>query len=33
MRRPDSELPNRSTKGADDDTATLKGRRFVPDVY
>jgi polyphosphate kinase 2 len=26
-------LPNRSTKGAYDDEATLKGRRFVPEKY
>ena len=27
------ELPKRSTKGAYDDEATLKGRRFVPEKY
>jgi hypothetical protein len=26
-------LPKRSTKGAYDDQATLKGRRFVPERY
>jgi hypothetical protein len=27
------ELPKRSTKGAYDDEATLKGRKFVPEKY
>jgi polyphosphate kinase 2 (PPK2 family) len=27
------QLPERSTKGAYDDQATLKGRRFIPDKY
>jgi polyphosphate kinase 2 (PPK2 family) len=26
-------MPKRSSKGAYDDTATLKGRRFVPETY
>jgi polyphosphate kinase 2 len=31
--REDVKLPKRSTKGAYDDQATLKNRRFVPDSY
>jgi polyphosphate kinase 2 len=31
--RPDVKLPERSKKGAFDDRATLKGRKFVPDRY
>jgi polyphosphate kinase 2 len=27
------ELPKRSTKGAYDDEASLKGRRFIPEIY
>ena len=31
--RPDIELPKRSMKGAYDDQASLKGRKFVPEKY
>ncbi len=33
MRREKVKLPNRSNKGAYDDQATLKGRKFVPEKY
>jgi polyphosphate kinase len=33
LRRPKVELPKRSNKGAYDDHASLKGRRFVKEVY
>ena len=33
VRRDKVKLPKRSTKGAYDDRATLKGRRFVPERY
>jgi len=33
IRRPKVKLPNRSNKGAYDDSATLKGRRFVTERY
>jgi polyphosphate kinase 2 len=31
--RPKIDLPKRSIKGAYDDEATLKGRKFVPEIY
>ena len=31
--RPKVKLPKRSMKGAYDDQATLKGRKFVPEKY
>jgi polyphosphate kinase 2 len=33
VRREKIKLPKRSSKGAYDDVASLKGRRFVPEVY
>jgi hypothetical protein len=33
VKRDKIELPDRSTKGAYDDQSTLKGRKFVPEVY
>jgi polyphosphate kinase 2 (PPK2 family) len=33
VRREKVRLPRRSSKGAYDDTASLEGRRFVPDRY
>ena len=33
VKRDKIKLPDRSTKGAYDDQAALKGRRFVPEVY
>jgi hypothetical protein len=31
--REEIKLPKRSTKGAYDDRASLKGRKFVPETY
>jgi polyphosphate kinase len=33
VRRERVKLPERSRKGAYDDQATLKGRRFIPELY
>jgi hypothetical protein len=33
LKRPKIDLPERSEKGAYDDIASLKGRKFVPEKY